>query len=491
MILKFQYRKLCRMLEQGKTLQEAADKSGMDVKTARKYSKNDNPFYRPERNWKTRKNPFEEVWEEIEGMLKVEPGLEAKTIFEHILEKYPGSFQEGQLRTLQRKVKAWKVVYGEPKEVFFEQKHKPGDLSASDFTHMNELRITIEGSPFTHMVYHFVLTYSNWEDITICYSENLESLLDGLQNAFWRLGGVPKRHRTDRLSAAIKNLGDKNQFTQRYQELMDFYGIKAEKIQPCQPNENGDVEQAHHRFKKAVDQALMLRGSRDFSSIEEYQKFLMEIVAKRNGAKETRLGEEKPLLSELPKERLMDWSELKVKVSRGSTIRAKDHTYSVPSNLIGEMVDVRVNGSAIGVYYGGKLIEEMPRLTGSSKARINYRHIIDWLVRKPGAFEHYRYKEELYPSSTFRAAYDALRMNCPKRANKEYLGLLKASSINGELRVEAVLKKLLSEGEPISLDKVEELLNSPEKVTGRTEVFVAEVNLGEYDSLLRSEGGQR
>ena len=87
--------------------------------------------------------------------------------------------------------------------MFFAQTHEPGRLAESDFTHMSELGVTIAGEAFDHLVYHFVLTYSNWEAGTVCFSESFASLREGLHNALWELGGVPRRHRTDRLTAAV------------------------------------------------------------------------------------------------------------------------------------------------------------------------------------------------------------------------------------------------------------------------------------------------
>src|SRR5262249_39778386 len=162
---------------------------------------------------------------------------------------------------------------GPAKEVFFAQVHHPGRLGASDFTHCEELRVTIAGSPFPHLIYHFVLTYSNWETGTVCFSESLESLSEGLQNALWQLGGVPEVHRTDRLTAAVQPGAHPDVFKRRYQALLRHYGLRGQAIQAGKGNENGDVEQRHHRFKTALDQALLLRGSRDFDSRDRYATF--------------------------------------------------------------------------------------------------------------------------------------------------------------------------------------------------------------------------
>jgi hypothetical protein len=218
--------KLRQLLGRGMPLYRAAWKVDMDAKTARKYRQ---PDHLPSesltpRSWQTREDPFQDVWPELEDLLERHPGLQAKTLFEDLQRRFPGRFPDGQLRTLQRKVKAWKAVAGPPKEVFFDQVHTPGQLGASDFTHMNDLGITLAGQPFDHMIYHFILTFSNWETGTVCFSESFESLSQGLQDALWELGGVPQMHRTDRLTAAVNNLGDRDLFQQRYRALLAHYG---------------------------------------------------------------------------------------------------------------------------------------------------------------------------------------------------------------------------------------------------------------------------
>lgn len=471
------------MINQGSTLNEAAAKAGIDPKTAREYLKKDNPFQKLDHSWKTRKDPFDKMWAEIENMLFLHPRLEAKTIFCYLLEKYPGQFQEGQLRTLQRKVKKWKALEGSPKEVFFAQVHKPGELCSSDFTNMNELKITIQGHSFPHLLYHFVLTYSNWESVTICFSENLESLSEGFQNALWQLGGSPYKHRTDRLTAAMSNFANQPKFGARYKALLDHYEIEGTKTQPSSPNENGDVEQSHHRLKSAVDQALMLRNSRDFSSISEYRAFLRDLTIKRNAARSNLFAEEQEVLNPLPPQRLQDATVTQARVGKGSTVRIKKVAYSVPSRLIGEEVELRLSGAHVEIWYQGHKVEEYPRLSGAHKARIDYRHVIDWLVRKPGAFENYRYKDEMYPTSIFRAAYDALKETNPQRYVKDYLEILKAASQNGEARVGQILKDLINKG-TLSLKSVLEVLALPEKIVPIESVEVHAVDLNTYDLAL-------
>ena len=299
---------------------------------------------------------------------------------------------------------------------------------------MAELGVTIAGEPFDHLVYHFVLTYSNWETGTVCFSESFESLSEGLQNALWELGGVPRRHRTDRLTAAVNTDPEPEMFTRRYQALLAHYGLEGQAIQPRQANENGDVEQSHHRFKQAVDQALMLRGSRDFAGRGDYQTFLKKLMAGRNANRKERFPEEMAVLSSLPARRLEMARRLKARVDSGSTIHVGGNTYSVPSRLIGERVDVHVGAETLEVWYGARKVDTLPRLRGRGKHRIEYRHVIDWLVRKPGAFEEYRYRDAMFPTSRFRMAYDVLKDRRPGRAVKDYLAVLHLAAQEGESR---------------------------------------------------------
>ena len=333
-----QVQKLFRLLASGRDLANSALKTNMDEKTARKYRKLGKlpSEVKQPHTWQTRTDPFAEVWPEVQALLEQSPRLQAQTIFQDLQRRYPGRFQDGQLRTLQRHIRRWRASAGPPKEVFFMQVHEPGRLCASDFTEMNSLNITIGGQPFEHLVYHFVLTYSNWEAVTICFSESFEALGDGLQNALRELGGVPQRHRSDRMSTAVNNLSDRKEFTRRYQALLDHYGMVGEKIQADHAHENGDAEQRHRRFKDGVDQALMLRGSRDFASREEYTQFLRDMCRQQNAGRRVRLEEELKVLRALPARRLESWQSAKCRVDSSSLIHVGRNCYSVPSRLIGE-----------------------------------------------------------------------------------------------------------------------------------------------------------
>jgi hypothetical protein len=266
--------------------------------------------------------------------------------------------------------------------------------------------------------------------------------------------------------------------------LLDHYGLKGRKIQTGKANENGDIEQRHHRFKKAVDQSLLLRGSRDFSNRREYESFLRKLFTQLNSGRKQRLEEELKVITQLPAKRLDDYTPFKVRVGPSSTIRVKKNVYSVHSRLIGERVNIRLYSDYLEVWYAQKKIEEIPRLMGSQKHHIQYRHIIDWLVRKPGAFENYRYRTDLFPTSNFRMAYDLLKDRRPGRAHKEYLKVLELAAKETEYGVDGALRWLIEQGQPISSETVEAIINTKQRIPQATDIEVDEIDLCLYDSLL-------
>ncbi len=462
-----------------------AAKAGMTEKTARKYLRAGllpSQMKQP-RDWRTREDPFVSVWPEVKVRLEQAPGLEALTLFEDLQKRHPGKFQDGQLRTMQRRVRAWRGLYGPDKEVFFPQVHKPGELALSDFTSMNALEITLGGLRFPHLLYHFVLSYSNWEYIEICFSESFEALSSGLQNALWTLGKVPAgHHRTDNLSAATFKGKDGREFNDSYAALMSHYDLKASKNQPGKSHENGDVEQAHYRIKERVDQALELRGSRDFPDRAAYHEFLRELVAARNQGRVDRLKEELVVMQPLPSRRLDDYRDYRVVVGPWSTVRVGHNTYSAPSRLIRYEVTARLHADRVEIYFGGQRVAEMERLRGQGKARINYRHVIGSLVRKPGAFQNYRYREEMFPTTVFRQAYDYLVEQNPRRAGRRYLEILHWAALNSEAGMEAALREQLDQGQDLDYDELVARAKSP--LEKGPELEIAAPSLGVYDELL-------
>lgn len=484
-----------KLLQEGNPLIGAAVRAGMSEPTARKYARSGqmpSEVKGARRSWRTRPDPYAEVWPEIEGWLKLDGGLEAKTLWGALAQRYPGRFTPGQLRTLQRRVQQWRVQSGPPKEVFFPQVHRPGEMGQSDFTDMRELAVTIAGEPFAHLLYHFVLTYSNWEAAMICPSESFESLSAGVQGALWKLGAVPQVHRTDNLSAATHELAETRgrDFTKRYQRLLDHYRLGGSRNFPGNAHENGDVESANGHLKHALDQRLRLRGIREFPSREAYAAFIEDCVAARNATRGERFAEEQVHLRALPQCALPSYQELRARVTRNSIIRIGKYRYMVPSRLIGRVLTVRLHADIVELEYRGAQVAVLERLIGADRGRIDYRHIIHSLVRKPGAFRRYAFREALFPTLEFRRAYDALLTDNDARADFEYVRILHLAASDGQSAVEAVLVALRTEATLPLYELVRERVRGPRTAGGVPDVRIPPPDLTCYDRLLGSYAQQ-
>ncbi len=490
MVTDQQVRRLFTVQNKYEYRYQAADAAGISSKTARKYRKTGKlpSQCRVEHTWSTRRDPFADDWAFVVQLLEdTQATLQAHTILDYLQRANPGKYHNGQLRTLQRRIKAWKALYGPAKEIFFSQVYYPGQWACSDFTSMNKLNITIAQQPFEHIFYHFVLCYSNWQAGRICFSESFESLSLGIQDALWKLGGVPSLHRTDNLTSAVHKVGDPDVFTDKYRALSTHYGFESSKTNPASPHENGDVEKSNDLFKKAVDQSLIIRGSRDFDTIEQYAQFLQKIIDRMNENCHKRFAEELEVLRELPNLRYDDYETRTCKVGRGGTFRLLHNTYSAHSRLAGEKIKVRVFADKLEIWYAQRYIETLPRLRGENGHHINYRHIIDRLVRKPGAFENYCYKDDMFPTSLFRIAYDILRDTCSiRQASKEYLKILELAAKEGESLVNEALRLLINLDEEIEFEKVKQFIDSKQKAPEPTEVHIEPVDINDYDMLLET-----
>lgn len=471
----------------------AAARSGMHRNTASKYLKlGQLPSQtKKPRTWRTREDPFEEDWPEMQAFLEAAPELEAKTLFEFLLVTKPEKYKEGQLRTFQRRVRNWRAECGPPKDVFFQQEHRPGEALQTDFTWANELKITIQGQTFEHLLCNVVLPYSNWQWVTVCRSESMVAIKRGVQEALFQLGRIPEYHQTDNSTAATHDLRTgKRGFNSEYESLMQHFGMEPRTIAVGQKHQNGDVEALNGSLKRRIHQHLLIRGSKDFDSVEEYEKFIHSVCRRANVLRQERLLKELAVMKELRVSRLVEYKREDVKVTRFSTVRLKGNTYSVPSRLIGETLQAHVYERKILLYYRGNLELEVERLLGKGKAQIYYRHIIDSLVRKPGAFARFKYQEELFPSTIFREAYDALHESLgERRASQDYVRLLALAAKTMECEVEAGIQLLLSENVLPRFDRVKELVGSDEIQWPTQQVL--RVHLEVYDGLLAKLGGQQ
>ena len=340
----------------GKTLAAAAAAAGMSERTARQWQSGALPSTaKAPRTWRTREDPFAAVWEsEVVPQLVADTDgrLQVLALFKALCRRHPGRFQPGQLRTLQRRVREWRVQDGPDREVYFEQVAVPGREAAFDFTDGSDLRVTIRGVPFAHLLFEWVLSYSKWTYVELALSETFEALVAGLQGALWTLGAVPAVLRHDNLSAAtheLKRSGGR-QLTARFQQVLDHYGLDSSRIQPGKPHENGVAEQAHFRTKTAIEQALLLRGDRDFADESAYLCFVRAVVdEERNRPAAARLAEERSHLRPLPAARIPEYTTFQCRVRKWSTIRIGSRIYSVPSRLIGHTVEARQHPSTVEV----------------------------------------------------------------------------------------------------------------------------------------------
>lgn len=464
------------------SLTTAAAKAGMSSKTARKYL---NAQALPQtvkapRDYKTRPDAFARHWDEISQMLTQAPELEAKTLLYYLIERYPSHYQSAHLRTLQRRLQQFRAKHGADKPIIFRQIISPGQSSQSDWTWMNELRITLAGQPFSHLLYHFILPYSGWESFMICESESFDTLAQGYERAVWELGGTLPAHRTDNLSAATQKAGGTRSFTERWQAFLAHYQVTPTRNNPGQSHENGSVEKSHDTLKNAIEQHLLLRGSRNFADLNEYESFLALIKQRRNESRKIRLQDELPYLQTLPERKWHDPISLWVRVSPSSTIQILGCTYSVPSRLISYTLRANVYVQHIVLWYGQKQLLTMPRLTQGNL--IDYRHIIDSLIRKPGAFAHYQYRECLFPCPLYRWAYDQLQQQYPAKGHKYYLQLLQYAKLYGESQVEAALQ-LCQESYQLPMPElIKAWLINPKP--NLIDVNVMQPTLADYDQLL-------
>lgn len=411
--------------------------------------------------------------------------LQATTVIEVLQERHPGRFSDGQVRTLQRRIRDWRALHGPAKEVFFEQVHEPGREAAIDFTHGTELGVTVGGQLFVHLLFEFVLSFCGWTWVGLALGETFEALSAGLQGALWDLGGVPEVIRSDNLSAAtheLKRTGGR-ELTQRFKALLDHYGMRSSRIRPGEAHENGVAEQRHYRTKRAIAEALVIRGSSDFDDPGAYLTFARGVVERSHNRKITgSLAVERPRLRPLPAHAVPSYTVFHPKVRRWSTIRVGARTYSVPSRLIGHEVEARQHPDVVEVLYRGRLVETMPRVRAEGGARIDYRHVIWSLVRKPGAFARYRYREELFPTLAFRCAYDALCARRGDRADVEYVRILHLAASTLEADVERALVVLLDAGAPFDYAAVKALAK-PDQATV-PQLAIPAVDLATYDQLL-------
>lgn len=499
MLQPYQVQVYMRAREEGCTQVQSARIAGCCERSGRRIERGERAERLPEeRYWRRRSDPLAGVWEtELEPMLKREPRLEAMTLYEYLVDRYPGQY-ETTLRTVQRRVQTWKALHGDPKEVMFEIRHTPGEMGLSDFTELKGVTITIAGVPFEHLLYHYRLAYSGWQYVQVIQGgESFIGLSEGLQNALAACGGVPKLHRTDSLSAAYRNMGGKRHkpLTQLYDQLCEHYRMQPTRNNTGVAHENGAIEASHGHVKRRLIQQLYLRESFDFPSVAAYQGFIEQVVAKLNGKCSVKYEEEKQHLQPLPRYRVADYEEVVARVSRFSTIEVRCVLYSVPSRLVGQQLSLRLYHDRLVGYLGQQAVVELPRIRGAGsgtrrRARaINYRHIIEGLRRKPRAFLYCTWQQEILPTAHWRLLWQKMREQFdPDNAAKLIVeALFIAHQTNQETAVADYLEMQLQTGQ-LTLSGLQHQFGVVPRAPMAT-LSVHQHPLASYDQLLSSHGG--
>src|ERR1700679_750536 len=359
---------------------------------------------------------------EVVAMLKAAPELRAVAIFEEMQRRHP-DLATGTRRTLERRIRSWRALHGTEQEVIFRQVHEPGRMGLSDFTDMADLRVTIAGEPLDHRLYHFRLVYSGFEHAhVILGGESYVALAEGLQNALWALGGAPREHRSDSLSAAFRNLDEdaREDLTRRYDALCAHYGMQPTRNNRGIAHENGSVESSHGHLKKAVGDALLMRGVNDFDGLASYRRFIDEIVSRKNARDTKRIEAERRVLQSLPDHRTADYEETIVTITSSGGFTLRKVFYTVPSRLIGHRLRVRLYDDRLDLFIGGTALMTLargrPPTNGKHAHIVDYRHVIHALRRKPMALLNLVYRDQLFPRDAYRRTFDRLVEKLPEKA---------------------------------------------------------------------------
>jgi hypothetical protein len=446
-----------KQLRQRLSQEAAAARVGISERTARRIERLERlPSQRGPRKWRTRPDPLAAVWDcEVLPMLRTAPGLTAVTILEELQRRFPGDYPNTVLRTLQRRMRRWRALEGPECEVFFAQQHEPGRLGLSDFTHATDLDVCIGGARFEHLLYQFALSYSGWRHVAVVLGgECFLDLSSGLQDALWELGGAPHEHRTDSLSAAFRNLAEREDLTRRYEWLCAHYGMVASRNNRGASHENGSIEARHGTLKHFVDQALLLRGSREFPTLEAYRHFLAEVTARANGRIAKALAVERACLQPLPQRRTHEYEEVDARVTKFAVFSVRGVLYSAPSRLIGHRLKVRVYAERIEAMLGGACVLRAPRSLRGTQV-VDFRHVLPALKRKPGALVRWRMRDALFPRSEYRDTWRRLIERLPEiRAARLMVGLLELAQAAGEVAVARRLDELAMADQLPDLDEL-------------------------------------
>ncbi|WP_028218619.1 IS21 family transposase [Paraburkholderia oxyphila] len=438
-----------------------------------------------------RADPLAAIFDaEIVPLLQSAPAIRPVAVLDEMLRRHP-DLSRNVRRTLERRIRDWRALHGKERDVVFRQVHEPGRLGLSDFTEMDSLGVTVAGVALEHRLYHFRLACSGFEHAhVILGGESYVALAEGLQNALWALGGAPREHRSDSLSAAFRNLEREvhEDLTTRYEALCVHYGMQPTRNNRGIAHENGSIESPHGHLKSAVRDALLLRGSNDFAGLEAYRRFIDEIVGRINARNGKRIEAERALLQPLPAQRTGDYEETRVYVSSTGGFVLRKVFYTVPSRLIGHRLRVRLYDDRLELFLGSTAMMTLqrgrPGANGKHGHVINYRHIIHALRRKPMALLNLVYRDQVFPREAYRLTFERLCEQLPERAAcKTMVELLSlAHERNCEAQLAEALQHCLDDGQLPDLGAlVSRFAPQPAAVP---QVHVQLASLRDYEALL-------
>ena len=494
-----QRRKFMKLIEEKHSVETAAAKSGFGRTTGFAIRKELQTGSNKEKEPRGRRrpDPLEDVWDsQALPILRNSPGIRPCAVFRELLRRNP-ALSPGIRRTLERRVRAWKAEHGPDQEVMFPQNKEAGALGISDFTRMRDSGVTIRRKPFDHRLYHFRLPWSGFTYVSVVEGgESFTALAQGLQGALQTLGGAPAESRTDSLSAAFRNLAadQKEDMTRRYRELCAHYGMEATRNNRGVPHENGAIEGAHGHLKKEIEDALLLRGSRDFASTGEYRDFVAGVVSDMNARRAERIEAERRTLRPLPPDSASWYERQSVVVTSSGGFMLKGVFYTVPSRLIGHRLDARLHDSQIELYFGGRRQLTLPRRrrNGSKTVHcVNYHHVIHSLKKKPGALMNLAYRDELFPREEYKLCFElALSTLGRREACRMAVKLLAmAHEQSCEEQLALAIRDSLNSGELPEMDTLRERFVM--KAGPMREVDVRKGDLSSYTRLSGQKGGKQ
>ena len=401
-------------LKKTHSIELAAAKAGISRATGYRLAADPRPTQEKKPRGRRRPDPLADVFDTVVvPILQENPEIRPVGVFETLMDRHP-ELGPGVRRTLERRIRVWRAEHGPDRDVIFRQKHEPGRQGLSDFTRMGPLGVTVAGAPLDHMLYHFRLAWSGFSHAHVVLGgESFTALAEGLQDALWHLGGAPREHRTDSLSAAFRNLNKDaaEDMTGRYEALCEHYGMEATRNNRGVAHENGSIEGPHGHLKRAIADALALRGSKDFEDLDVYRSFIAGVVGRANAHRSKAIEAERAVLRDLPVGRTVDYEPISVSITSSSGFVLRRVFYTVPSRLIGHRLGGRIYDDRIELFLSGTHLLTLPRgragATGAGVHVVNYRHVIHSLKKKPMALMNLIYRDELFPREPYRRCFEA------------------------------------------------------------------------------------